>query len=260
MSTILDNIICNKKNEVERLLKANIDFSKQITSRNYDRSIVKNILSSNTPGIIAEFKRQSPSKGIINSQVMAEQVVKQYEEAGAVAASILTDHKYFGGSIEDIINSRKKTQLPILRKDFIIDPIQIDQAAAIGADVILLIASALTKKEIYRLTQHAQQIGLEVLLEVHEEKELEKACSEIDLLGVNNRDLHTFNIDYKRSKKLLSKIGNDFIAISESGLSQTEVVSDLYTSGFKGFLMGENFMKTTDPGRTCKEFIQELKS
>ncbi|QZT35869.1 indole-3-glycerol phosphate synthase TrpC [Halosquirtibacter xylanolyticus] len=259
MQNILDNIVRKKIEEVRSLYIQRPCFDESIQNRTYTRSLVSNINRANSPGIIAEFKRQSPSKGIISTIKQPLEVVKQYEKAGAVAASILTDELFFGGTLNDIISLRDQVNLPILRKDFIIDKIQIDQAAAAGADIILLIASILTKEEIYDFTSHAHQIGLEVLLEVHDVKELEKACTEVDLLGVNNRDLKTFDIDYDRSIKLLDMIDNHFISISESGLSDTAVVSHLYQKGFKGFLMGENFMKHAAPGVACKTFIDQLR-
>ncbi|MDC1105626.1 indole-3-glycerol phosphate synthase TrpC [Prolixibacteraceae bacterium] len=259
MQTILDKIVEKKRDEVKTLHLQQSNFDAAIHNREYRRSLVKNIFNATTPGIIAEFKRQSPSKGAISRIKEPLKVVKQYEEAGAVAASILTDKYFFGGSLEDIISLRKEVDIPILRKEFIIDKLQIDETAAVGADVILLIAAILTKEEVYNFTSHAHQIGLEVLLEVHNEEELEKACTEVDLLGINNRDLRTFDIDYDRSIKLLDKIEDHFIPISESGLSETSVVADLYKKGFKGFLMGENFMKHEAPGLACKSFIDQLK-
>ncbi|QZE14113.1 indole-3-glycerol phosphate synthase TrpC [Halosquirtibacter laminarini] len=259
MKTILDNIVNNKKREVAELYRSNPHFEKAIQERSFDRSIVQHIENIHKPGVIAEFKRQSPSKGVINSQSNPIDVIQKYEKAGAIATSVLTDHRFFGGSISDLTQVRPHTNLPILRKDFIIDKLQIDEAAASGADIILLIASILTEKEVFDFTMHAKTIGLNVLLEVHDEIELQKACSEIDLLGINNRDLKSFTIDYDRSLRLLDKIDNTFIPISESGLSCSSIVNDLYQAGFKGFLMGEKFMKEEDPGEACIQFTRKLK-
>src|SRR5690606_12882566 len=208
---------------------------------------------------IAEHKRRSPSKSIINHSLNVQDVAKGYEQAGACGMSVLTDGKYFGGSLDDLLLARAVVNLPLLRKEFILDPYQIIEAKAYGADVILLIAAILDQKEIKNLSESAKSIGLEVLLEVHNEEELQKSIMpSIDLLGVNNRNLKNFEVSLDTSKSLAKLIPDDFVKVSESGISNTEAIKELQPYGFKGFLIGENFMKTDHPGESAKSFISEL--
>ena len=173
--------------------------------------------------------------------------------------SVLTDAKYFGGSLDDLLIARAASQLPLLRKDFIIDEYQIIEAKAYGADVILLIAALLTRNEIKQFSRLAKQLKLEVLLEVHNEEELQKAIMpSLDMLGVNNRNLKTFEVNLETSKTLSSKIPNDFVKVSESGISHIEAIKELKPFGYQGFLIGENFMKTDNPGASAAEFINQL--
>jgi indole-3-glycerol phosphate synthase len=189
------------------------------------------------------------------------EIVNGYKNAGAVAVSVLTDNYFFGGSANDLIIARKNIDLPVLRKDFIIDEYQILEAKAIGADIILLIAAILTEHEIKHLAAFAKSIGLEVLLEVHSKKEIEKSENQyIDFIGVNNRNLDTFKVDINNSVELASNISNEFIKISESGITSAEEVTKLIKHGYKGFLIGENFMKSNSPENSCKNFINEIKS
>ena len=215
----------------------------------------------NSPfGIIAEHKRLSPSKTIINHSLSVEEVVKGYENAGASSISILTDNHYFGGSLDDLILARAAVKTPLLRKEFIIDDYQILEAKANGADAILLIAAVLSKEEIKQLSEFAQSLALEVLLEVHNLEELEKSIMpSLTIIGVNNRNLKTFELNLQTSIDLVKYIPNDFVKISESGISHTDDIKLLKSHGFQGFLIGENFMKTNNPGESLLEFINELK-
>lgn len=259
MSTILDKIIANKKQEVESLKKEvplNV-LLKQIKDTSKDKSFRQSLDKSST-GIIAEFKRKSPSRDWIFKDAQIEEVVPFYSLKGASAISILTDYDFFGGTLSDLERANSLVDIPILRKDFIIDEYQICQAKLSGADVILLIASALTIKEVQHLAIKARELGLEVLLEIHEEKELDYLSDKIDVVGINNRNLKTFVTDVDISFKLGEKISNDFLKISESGISRAETVLNLREAGFKGFLMGENFMKTNNPGKALDDFIKQL--
>lgn len=216
-------------------------------------------LSKSETGIIAEHKRRSPSKSVINQKLSIQDVALGYENAGVCGMSILTDGKYFGGSLDDLILARAMVELPLLRKEFIIDEYQILEAKAYGADVILLIAAILAKEEIQALSKFAKSLGLDVLLEVHNETELQKSLMpSLDMLGVNNRNLKTFEVSLDTSKSLSEKIPDDFIKVSESGISNVEAIKELKKYGYRGFLIGENFMKTDDPGKSATEFITNL--
>ncbi len=210
-------------------------------------------------GIIAEFKRRSPSKGAINLYASPEKVSIGYMQAGASAISVLTDEYFFGGSKEDLKTIRKYNFCPILRKEFIIDEYQIIEAKSIGADAILLIASILSEEEITRFTKLAKSLGLEILFEVHDESEIMKYNDEIDLIGVNNRNLNTFVTDFNYSKKIFEKLPEGAVKISESGINNPEVILDLKKTGFDGFLIGEYFMANGDPASNCHKFIQKIK-
>ena len=187
--------------------------------------------------------------------------MKGYENAGASGISVLTDMHYFGGSLDDLLLGRASVQIPLLRKEFIIDEYQLLEAKAFGADAILLIAAVLTKQEIKYLSDFAQSLALEVLLEVHDQEELEKSIMpNINLIGVNNRNLKTFEVSLQNSIDLVNHIPNDFVKISESGLTSTDDIKLLKNHGFQGFLIGENFMKTDNPGKNLEQFINQLKS
>ncbi|TDH27847.1 indole-3-glycerol phosphate synthase TrpC [Segetibacter sp. 3557_3] len=259
---ILDNIIATKKTEVEQK-KALVPESELKTFPFYTstcNSLVSQLLIEGGTGIIAEFKRKSPSKGVINDQVNIGTVVEAYESYGAAGISILTDEQYFGGSIDDLMYAREMVGTPILRKDFIIDEYQIIEAKAIGASVILLIAACLSPQRVQELALFAKRLSLEVLLEIHNEEELEHICTEVDIVGVNNRDLKTFTVDVNRSINLSSQIPGDKIKISESGISDVETISRLKNHGFSGFLIGETFMKQPDPAIAFADFVTALKS
>lgn len=231
------------------------------------RRSMKQSLASSASGIIAEFKRRSPSKGWIKENAQAALIPPAYEAAGASALSILTNEKFFGGTLRDIRTARPLVSLPILRKDFIIDEYQLLQARIVGADAILLIAACLTPEECHALTLRAHELGLEVLLEVHTPSELSYIYKETDMVGVNNRNLGSFVTDVENSfriaealKQTVADVGFDTppLLVSESGISQPETIRRLRTAGFRGFLMGEAFMRTDDPGNALKELIGEI--
>jgi indole-3-glycerol phosphate synthase len=259
---ILDRIIIDKRREV-KLKKSIIPVSQLETSVLFERktiSLSENLRHSNS-GIIAEHKRRSPSKAEINYNFTVEEVVKGYENAGACGISVLTDGKYFGGSLDDLLLARATVHLPLLRKEFIVDEYQILEAKAHGADLILLIAAVLTRAEIKKLSEFAKSLGLEVLLEVHNLEELEKSIMpSLDMIGVNNRNLKTFEVSLDFSKQLADKIPNEFVKVSESGISSIEAINELKPFGYKGFLIGENFMKTNNAGQAATEFISLLTS
>ena len=259
---ILEKIVRDKRNEVN-LRKHLIPIAQLEQSILFERettSLARNLKQSNT-GIIAEHKRRSPSKSVINNSLNVQDVAKGYENAGVCGMSVLTDGKYFGGSLDDLLTARASCNLPLLRKEFIIDDYQIIEAKAYGADVILLIAAILTRDEIKLFSQLAKSLHLDVLLEVHNEKELHKSMMpSIDMLGVNNRNLKTFEVSLDTSKHLSTLIPNDFVKVSESGISSTEAIIELKPYDYKGFLIGENFMKTDNPGYSATQFIKKLNS
>lgn len=258
---ILDTIIAHKHKEVaERkqlypvaLLEKNIYFSSTPVS------MKKYVLRDDKTGIIAEFKRKSPSKGIINAHAGVERTSIGYMQAGASALSVLTDKEFFGGNNEDLIVARKFNFCPIIRKDFTVDEYQVIEAKAIGADAILLIAAVLTPAQSKSLAALAHSFGMEVLLEVHNEEEL-LANLEVgaDLIGVNNRNLKTFEVSIEVSKRLAPMIPNEVVKVSESGISDVDTILELQEHGFRGFLMGENFMKHSRPEEAAMVFMREL--
>ncbi len=259
MSThILDKIVAHKRKEVENR-KLAIPFSALEQSGMMDRtcnSYVNALSVRSSSGVIAEFKRKSPSVDDINLTADPKDIVKGYQEAGANAVSILTDEVFFGGRDEFIQSVRTlHPDLPILRKEFIIDEYQILESKAIGADMVLLICEILSKEEILRFTRFAHSLDMEVLLELHSKSEIYKCNEWISIIGVNNRDLKTFTVNYERSKDLYDLLPVDIPKIAESGLKDPDTCVMLYQHGFKGFLIGEQFMKHEDPGLACKEFI-----
>lgn len=212
-------------------------------------------LRTSSTGIIAEFKRRSPSKGWLHPDADAA-LTAGYEQAGAAALSILTDEKFFGGNLGDIRKARELTRLPILRKDFIISPYQLLQAKLVGADAVLLIAAVLTPAECRELARLAHELKLEVLLEIHDESELEHLNDDIDLLGVNNRHLGTFHTDTIRSFLLAERLPSHLPWVSESGIAHPKTLRQLRKAGYQGFLIGETFMKTPQPHTTLANFIR----
>ncbi|WP_100616218.1 indole-3-glycerol phosphate synthase TrpC [Confluentibacter citreus] len=257
---ILDNIVADKRQEVD-LKKSLIPISQLEQSILFERKTTSlaHTLRNSTSGIIAEHKRRSPSKSTINQHLNVQDVAKGYEHAGVCGMSVLTDLKYFGGALDDLLLARASCNLPLLRKEFIIDEYQILEAKAYGADVILLIAAILTRAEIKQYSEFAKSFHLDVLLEVHNEEELHKSIMpSLDMLGVNNRNLKTFEVSLDISKTLSEMIPNEFVKVSESGISNIEAIKELQPFGFQGFLIGENFMKTADPGESAREFIKSL--
>ncbi|WP_299118942.1 indole-3-glycerol phosphate synthase TrpC [uncultured Winogradskyella sp.] len=259
---ILDKIVIDKRKEVD-LRKSLIPMRQLEHSVLFERetnSMAQNLRASSS-GIIAEHKRRSPSKSVINQGLNVQDVASGYETAGVCGMSVLTDVKYFGGALDDLLLARASCNLPLLRKEFIIDAYQIIEAKAYGADVILLIAAILTKDEIKQFSELAKSLNLEVLLEVHNEHELQKSIMpSLDMLGVNNRNLKTFEVSLETSKLLSAQIPNDFVKVSESGISSVEAIKELKPYGYKGFLIGENFMKTEHPGQSAANFIKTLES
>ena len=256
---ILDQIIAAKKLEIE-LRKKVVPIVQLEKSALFERptfSLSQSV--RNGSGIIAEHKRRSPSKGTINHGLSVAEITNGYENAGVSGISVLTDTQYFGGSLDDLLLARASVNIPLLRKEFMVDPYQIIEAKSFGADAILLIAAVLSPGEIQLYSQLAQSLKLEVLLEVHDEAELERAITpEISLIGVNNRNLKTFEVNLQTSKHLASKIPSEFIKVSESGISTIDSIKELQRFGFQGFLIGENFMKTDNPGVSAQQFIKQL--
>jgi indole-3-glycerol phosphate synthase len=258
---ILDTIIEHKVKEVkERMERMSVKVLER--SDNFSRptySLTQALVRPGATGIIAEIKRKSPSQGIIHNDVSIEAISTGYVEAGASALSILTDQEFFGGTMEDLALARQLNTCPILRKDFMIDPYQIIEAKAIGADVILLIAAALSPEKIREFAKLAHDLNLEVLLEVHDEEELNRNLdSGADLIGVNNRNLKTFEVSIDVSRKLANQIPDSISKVSESGIENAETIHELRQLGYTGFLMGQNFMKQEKPERACREFIEAL--
>ena len=261
--TILDRIINRKIEEIaERKALVSI---KELEMRGYfaktTNSLKTSLLNPASSGIIAEFKRKSPSKGIINANVTPEDVTRGYVQAGAACLSVLTDIDFFGGSDDDFSKARKANPtIPMIRKDFMIDEYQIIESKSLGADVILLIAANLSPQKIKDLGKLTKELGMETLLEIHDEEELDRSlCEYIDVVGVNNRNLKNFseqNVD--ASLELADKIPTNCIKISESCISEIGTIKLLKSVGYKGFLMGETFMKTENPAKALADLISKL--
>ncbi len=258
---ILEKIIDHKREEAKErmrlypleLLKKSIHFSAPCVS------LKQYVLRPDKSGIIAEFKRKSPSKGDINPYAEVEKISIGYMQAGASALSVLTDETFFGGSNEDLETARKFNYCPILRKDFVIDEYQIHEAKAIGADAVLLIAAVLSQEEIIRFTKLAHELGLEVLLEFYDEKELEKYVDEADMVGINNRNLKNFTVNFDHAIRMAEKLPSGSIKIAESGIQSPEDILLLQKAGFYGFLIGELFMRAVTPENACRDFIRKLR-
>jgi indole-3-glycerol phosphate synthase len=258
---ILEQIVARKK--------AIVDLRRKVTpipsfalSKYYARnviSLVERLKAEDSSGIIAEFKRRSPSKGIIHAKAEVPEVTKAYNKAGVAGLSVLTDTPFFSGVGDDLLAARAVNNIPILRKDFIVDEHQVYETKAMGADVMLLIAECLTKAEVKQLASLAKFIGLEIILEIHSEEQLDKYTSDIDIIGVNNRNLKTFEVSIEQSKQLFDKLPADVVKISESGISEVKSILELKDVGYQGFLIGENFMKTDHPGAACEEFIKQIR-
>lgn len=256
---ILEQIIIQKRIEVARCQLENRTnelenmpvFSREVYS------ISDYLINKNKTGIIAEFKRRSPSKGIINDSASVEEVTGKYEQFGASAISVLTDSSFFGGSMRDLQKARK-CNIPILRKDFIIHEYQIIESKAYGADVILLIAACLTINEVKKFSAFAKSLGLEVLLEIHDQSELNHIGENIDVVGINTRDLRTFQVNKDQSTELVKLIPGDLLKIAESGIKSAKDVLEFKNGGFNGFLIGETFMKEENPGEAFYNFVKQL--
>ena len=262
MSNILQKIIETKKIELESRRESHpiATLEKTMFFNRKTISFKNSIIDPSKSGIIAEFKRQSPSRGVINGNVLLEEVVKGYEKANASAVSILTDKYYFGGDNIDVTEGRLLLNLPILRKDFIIDEYQIVEAKSIGADVILLIAAALEPSRLKQLAEFAKFLNLEVLMEVHNENELITNLHDaIDVIGVNNRNLKDFSESIETSIHLSGLIPSQYVKISESSISKAETIVQLKEHGYKGFLIGETFMKQENPGEALAKLVAEVK-
>lgn len=261
MRNILDDIMAWKKKEVEEK-KSTVPETVLMKSDFFKRpvlSLKSSLLRDDNTGIIAEFKRKSPSKGIINDRAGVEEVTRAYTDGGAACLSVLTDEQFFGGRQQDLEHARFN-EIPILRKDFILDEYQLLEAKSMGADVILLIAACLSPKRVQELALAARHLGLEILLELHAEEELEHICEETGIVGINNRNLKTFEVDIDRSLRMAEKIGTDKLKVAESGISSVENILLFKSSGFRGFLIGENFMKEPDPAIAFAGFVKQLKA
>ena len=256
---ILDKIIAHKKQEVA-FRKVNTPVDVLRGTAYYDRSCLSLrsfLLNPSKTGIIAEFKRRSPSKGIIHPNPDIMQITKDYTSGGASALSVLTDEEYFGGTSQDLIKAREN-DIPVLRKEFIIDAYQIEEAKSIGADAILLIASCLSQEQVKALASYAYGLGMEVLLELHDESELGHVCEEINIVGINNRNLKTFEVDIDQSIRMAAQLPSEKILVAESGISSVQEIKFFKEKGFHGFLMGEYFMKHPDPGKAFHDFANLL--
>lgn len=266
MKDIMERIIADKRMEVltaKRLLplsRLSLLVEQQMEQERAQRQqlSMRESLAQSASGIIAEFKRKSPSKGWIREEARADIIPASYGAHGAAAVSILADGKYFGGSPEFIRTARPLVGVPILCKEFIIDAYQLYQARLVGADAVLLIAAALTREQCARLTRKAHELDLEVLLEVHSADELAYVDCGPDMVGVNNRNLGTFHTDVENSFRLAGQLPRDFLLVSESGIAQPSTVRALREAGFRGFLIGETFMRAADPGQALADFIREV--
>lgn len=258
--TILDKIIAHKKKELAKIAGVTSvgDLEKRTMFKREIIPLSGFLLDKSKTGIIAEFKRKSPSKGIINSVASVVDVTSGYFREGASGVSILTDSQFFGGSSADLSIARENNMFPILRKDFIINEYQVMESKAIGADAILLIAAVLGKSGTLNLARLARSLGLEVLLEIHEPEELDMVSQYVNIIGVNNRNLKTFEVNTDISEEIADKIPPGFIRISESGISSPQIIKKLNIAGYHGFLIGEKFMYTTDPVKTFAEFVKDL--
>lgn len=262
MADILEEIVAYKKKEVEQFKKELHQIYLEGRVEILKNALIpsmKNALMKSDTGIIAEFKRKSPSKGWINEAATADKVPISYQENGAAAISILTDYHYFGGSNAFIRTANAtKVRIPILYKNFIVDEYQIYQAKICGASAILLIAACLTKEQCRQFITKAHELELEVLLEMHNEEETEYAELEPDMYGINNRNLGTFETDVNNSFQLIERLPAEGVKVSESGISDPDTIRQLRACGYKGFLIGETFMKEADPGLALKNFIAQI--
>lgn len=256
---ILNKIIEHKKIEVAQAKKkiSLTELKEAVFFQRKTFSLKKSVKSGS--GIISEFKRKSPSKGIINDKADVSEVAKSYEKFGASGISILTDESFFGGKLQDILKVRNEISVPILRKDFMIDEYQFYEAKANGADAVLLIASCLSPSQVQEFTELSHELDLEVLLEIHTEEELNHFNTNIDLVGINNRNLKNFKVDLQHSVNLKNMLPKEILAVAESGIYAVQDFKFLKEKGFDGFLMGEYFMRNEDPGLAFGELINIIK-
>lgn len=264
MKDILEEIVAHKRIEVaeqKEQMPARQLYSivEKMMAEGVEAHSMSQALSQDAHGIIAEFKRKSPSKGWIKEEGKPEVIPPSYQQNGAAALSILTDQEYFGGSMDFIRTARPLVSIPILRKDFIIDEYQLFQARQIGADAVLLIAADLKKQEVKSLAALAHELKLEVLLEMHSLQELDYAELDVDMLGINNRNLGTFHTDVQNSFNMISRLPENKVKVSESGIGNPDTIKLLRQAGYRGFLMGEHFMKQPIPGQALADFIAKLK-
>lgn len=263
MKDVLEEIVAWKRREVARQkydlpgreLHAIVE---RMMMSGVERHSMSCALAADAHGIIAEFKRRSPSKGWIHEKALPENVVPAYAANGAAALSILTDDKYFGGSLSFIERVRPLVSLPVMRKEFIIDEYQLFQARRAGADAVLLIAADLKPAECKSLISVAHELALEVLLELHDESELDYADLDAEMIGINNRHLGTFHTDVKHSFDMAGRLPKEKLWVSESGISNPDTIRGLRRAGYRGFLMGEYFMRAANPGLALREFVLEL--
>jgi indole-3-glycerol phosphate synthase len=256
---ILDKIVAQKREEVasRKAVRSIAQLEQAAFFARSTLSLAASLVHPERTGIIAEFKRKSPSKGIINAAADVATVTGAYTQYGASGLSVLTDEPFFGGRSEDLVAARQNN-IPILRKDFMIDEYQVVEARAIGADVILLIAACLSPVEVQTMAAFAKSLQLEVLLEIHDETELGHICDEVDMVGVNNRNLKTFEVDINTSLRLITQMPANKPGVAESGISEAATIKTLKEAGFKGFLIGENFMKQPNPSIAFAEFVKQL--
>ncbi|MXV51572.1 indole-3-glycerol phosphate synthase TrpC [Pedobacter sp. HMF7647] len=259
--TILDKIVEQKLREI-KFAKSHTSTEELQQSTFFNRecyNLNEFILNDGRNGVIAEFKRASPSKGIINDTAEVQDVAKAYAASNVSAISVLTDNVFFKGFREDLMQARTAVDIPLLRKDFMLDEYQVLEAKAWGADIILLIAAILSPERIKTLAAFAKNLGLNILLEVHNQEELDRSiCDDLTAIGVNNRNLADFTVSLEHSYELVSLIPDEFLKVSESGISNTDTINELKSAGFNGFLIGENFMKESDPAQAVKEFTGRL--
>lgn len=260
--SILDQIVAAKNLEVEErksFCPASV-LEKSVYFHEKTRSLKSHLIREGSLGIISEFKRKSPSAGIINESGIAREICIEYSKAGASAISVLTDSEYFGGSSDDLTEVRRKVTCPVLRKDFIIDEYQIIEARAIGADAILLIAEIHSAEKLAELYRFAGSLGLEVLVEVHDEKNISRIPDDAQIVGINSRNLASFSVDLEHLSMLIHRLPEDSVKVAESGIKSVTDYINLKNAGFNAFLIGEYFMRTSYPGKTCREFIDSVRA
>ncbi len=260
MDNILDRIVIDIKEKIETSKRRYpvVTLEKAELFGRECFSMKKSIRERDGKAVIAEFKRRSPSKGLINGDADVKDVCKGYQDAGVAAVSVLTNATFFGGCNEYLTAARTVLDIPILRKEFIVDEYQIIEAKAIGADFILLIAEILTKDEVKKFTKIAHDLGMEVLMELHGEDQVDKIIPELDAVGINNRNLKDFSVDIERSIEMANNLPKETIKVAESGLTDPETVKRMAKEGFNAFLMGEKFMFDVDPAAVCAEFISNI--